>query len=274
MSSAGDDLNRVSSILDYFEKPTAWNDGRVLVCEHQRGNSTCSVKFHLLPNQHFEDETERLRSQNGVLTGPACGACGKAYIQAPEEFAFNGENAREGAKHPGVRLIHKPCRGRKGAQFTVSINHARQKNRSDNIRILSELVNKIAINGLRRVLAPGPGASKAGMARIYDRIFWLELVLLAYERAQLAQWRARLAKEGRPRHTRIAHDDIVLTVNWETAKDTRVTNLNCAVSADIQSGYVFQIDVDFDPTVDPVSLLDALFFDQDKVGDSLRKVYT
>lgn len=80
MSSAGDDLNRVSSILDYFEKPTAWNDGRVLVCEHQRGKSTCSVKFHLLSNQHFEEEAERLRSQNGVLTGTACGACGQAYI--------------------------------------------------------------------------------------------------------------------------------------------------------------------------------------------------
>lgn len=173
-----------------------------------------------------------------------------------------------------MRLIHKPCRCKKGSRFTVSVDHARQKDRSGNIRILSELVNKVAINGLRRVLAPARGASEAGVARIYDRIFWLERVLLAYEKAQLAQWRERLAKEGRPRHIRIAHDDIVLTVNWETAKETRVTSFNCAVSADIQSGYVFRIGVDFDPTVDPVSLLDGLFFDQGRVGDPLRKVYT
>ncbi|WP_295045235.1 hypothetical protein [uncultured Paracoccus sp.] len=273
MGPPADDLIRVSSILDYLGEPTAWSDGRTLACEHQRGNRTCGVKFSLLSNHHFRDETERLRSQNGVLTGPASGACGTAYIDAPDEFAFNGTNARKGARHRGVRLIHKPCRGKKGSRFTVSVHHARQKDRSDNIRILSELVNNVAINGLRRVLAPAPGTSEAGVARIYDRIFWLERVLLAYEKAQLAQWRARLAREGRPRHTRIAHDDIVLTVNWETAKDTRVTSLTCAVSADIQSGYVFRIDVDFDPTVDPVSLLDALLFDQDKVGDSLYKVY-
>ena len=89
-----------------------------------------------------------------------------------------------------MRLIHKPCRGKKGSRFTVSVDHARQKDRSDNIRILSELVNNVAINGLRRVLAPAPGASEAGVARIYNRIFWLERVLLACKKAQLAQRRA------------------------------------------------------------------------------------
>lgn len=246
-----DDLIRVSSILDDFQQPATWSDGRTLICEHQRGNRTCGVKFNLLSNHHFEDETERLRSQNGILTGPTCEACGRAYLDAPGEFAFNGANAREGARHRGVRLIHKPCRGKKGSRFTVSVDHARQKDRSDNIRILSELVNNVAINGLRRVLAPAPGASEAGVARIYNRIFWLERVLLACKKAQLARRRARWVKEGRPRHTRIAHDDIVLTVNWETAKDTRVTSLNCAVSADIQSGYVFRLDVDVEPTARP-----------------------
>lgn len=273
MSSPADDLIRVSSILDYFGKPTAWNDGCTLVCAHHRGDSGGGVQFNLLSNRHFEDETERLLSQNGMLTGATCGACGTAYIDANEEFAFNGTNAREGVRHQGVQLIHKPCRGKKGSRFTVSGGHALQKDRSDNIRILSELVHNFAINGLRRVLAPASGASEAGVARIYDRIFWLERVLLAYEKAQLAQWRARLAEEVSPRHTGIAQNDIVLTVNWETAKDTRVTSLNCAVSADIQSGYVFRIDVDIDPAVDPVSLPSDLFFDQEKVGDSLRKIY-
>lgn len=72
MGPPADDLIRVSSILDYLGDPTAWSDGRTLVCEHQRGNSTCGVKFNLLSNHHFKEETERLRSQNGVLTGPSC----------------------------------------------------------------------------------------------------------------------------------------------------------------------------------------------------------
>lgn len=40
-----------------------------------------------------------------------------------------------------VRVIHKPCRGKPGARFTVSSEHRRQKDRTDNLQILSLLVN-------------------------------------------------------------------------------------------------------------------------------------
>ena len=62
MTSPDGDLDRVSSILDYFEHPTGWSDGRVLKCGHRRGNGTCGVQFHLLSNRHLEDEIGRLRS--------------------------------------------------------------------------------------------------------------------------------------------------------------------------------------------------------------------
>lgn len=75
----------------------------------------------------------------------------------------------------------------------------------------------------------------------YARIFWLERTLLAYERAPLAEWRKRVkrqrVKDGKPYvHTRIAHDDVSIGVNWETRADRRITQLNCSVSADIRSG--------------------------------------
>ncbi len=270
-SPGNTDLERVSDVVEYDGDPHAWSDGRILKCLDARGNGHCDVQFQVMSNAHLEDEIARLRRQNGVLLGPACGACGKAYLDAPEEFVFNGANGK--TKPLGIRLIHRPCRAHKGGRFTVSSDHRRQKDRSDNIRILSQLVNEGGINALRRLLEPPRGARQVGIQRIYDRIFWLERVLLAYERAQLTKWRKRLRKENRPRHNRFAHDDIVLGVNWETSTDRRITALNCAVSADIKSGYVFRIDVDFDPTVDPVSCLEAAYLDPARQNLGLRKRY-
>jgi hypothetical protein len=53
---------------------------------------------------------------------------------------------------------------------------------------------------------------------------------------------------------RLCHDDIILTLNWETKTDRKTTPLTCSVTADADSGYVYRIDVDFDPRIDPVAL--------------------
>ncbi len=266
----------------YAGDPTAWNDGRILTCQHQRGNAECEIQLLVLSNLHFEAEAARLRSQNGILAGPTCGACGRAYLDAPDEFAFNGANGKSDgkigkrsvkARALGVRLIHKPCRGKKGARFTVSAEHRRQKDRSDNLQILSQIVNGAGVNDIRRLLFPAKGCSEVGVKRVYDRIFWLERALLAYENAQLAAWRKRLAREGRFRRTRIAHDDIVLGVNWETTADRRITALNCSVSADIRSGYIYRIDVDFDPAVEPVRFVEEIFLGATGKIPALRKQY-
>lgn len=120
---------------------------------------------------------------------------------------------------------------------------------------------------------PAKGKRKVGVKKIYDRIFWLEKTLLAYEQAQLSQWRARLKRQKRFCHTRIAHDDVVLGVNWETSRDRRITALNCATSADIRSGFVFRVDVDFDPTVDPVRFISDTYLGENGSEPALRKHY-
>lgn len=176
-----------------------------------------------------------------------------------------------------VRVIHKPCRGKPGARFTVSSEHRRQKDRTDNLQILNLLINGNGAHDLRRALRTPRGEVEPGMSRIYDRIFWLERVLLAYEEAQLAEWRKRVErqriKDGKPYiHTRVAHDDILISVNWETRTDRRITQLNCSVSADIRTGYVYRCDVDFDPTVDPVDAVEKAYLDPDG-PDHLRKTY-
>ena len=145
-------------------------------------------------------------------------------------------------------VIHEPCRGLPGARFTLSSEHPRQKKRDKKIHILSLIVNGNGVDDLRRILRTPRGEGTRGRD------------LLAYEQAQLANWPKRVerqrVKDGKPYiHTQIAHDDIVVGVNWQTKIDRKITQMNCSVSAEIQSGYVFRCDVDFDPTIDPLEVV-------------------
>lgn len=273
----GDDKHqRISSVFEYQDDPHSWDDGRVMVCRHQKRNRGCDISFNVLSNDHFEDELKRLRLQNDLLKGPVCGHCGCRYVDAPEEFIFNGthgklkpgKNGRK-AKPAGFRLIHKPCKGRKGARVSVSMDHQKQVNQHDNVRLLRKLVNGASLNELRRDLADPDTGKKCGVNRIYSRIFWLEKTLLAYESARLKEWKAREEKSEHFNHMRIAHDDVVINVNWESKTDRRLTPLQFSVSADIRSGYVFRIDANFDPRVDPIAFFEENFLEE---GDQLKHV--
>jgi hypothetical protein len=212
------------------------------------------------------------------LEGHFCGNCGTAYLEKPEEFIFNGANGKPSRKvgHKkgsvprarSVRVIHKPCKGLPGARFTVS---------SEYIEILSLLANGTGLHDIRRILRTPRGETEPGMSRLYNRIFWQERILLAYEQAQLAEWRRRIErqriKDGKPyTHTCIAHDDISVGVNWQKKIHRKITQLNCSVSADIRSGYVFRCDVDFDPTIDPLEVIEEAYFGVAR-GSTLRKQY-
>ncbi|WP_050525553.1 hypothetical protein [Pseudorhodobacter aquimaris] len=147
------------------------------------------------------------------MEGPFCGNCGTAYLEKPEEFIFNGANGQPSRKvgHKkgsvprarSVRVIHKPCKGLPGARFTVLSEHCRQKKHDKNIEILSLLANGTSLHDIRRILRTPRGETEPGMSRRdNNRIFWLERTLLAYEKAQLAEWRKRVKrlriKGGKP----------------------------------------------------------------------------
>lgn len=267
LTSAGhENEQRLSTAFDYAAEPAAWNDGRSIICRHTRGNSTCDNAASILSNEHLADEISRLRNENGILDGARCKCCGTRYLDRPDEFAFNGRHGAKtttpqgkNARRRSVRLIHTPCRGKSGSRFSVALDHGRQRERYDNIQILRHLVNGAGIGVIRRLLTDPKTGKTAGVDRVYRRIFWLEKTLLAYERAQLNAWREAEEKSASPKTYRIAHDDIVLSVNWETSTDRRITPLNCSISADIRSGYVFRIDVDFDPRVEPVEFFRQAF---------------
>lgn len=277
----GDDKNpRVSKAFEYEDDPRSWEDGRAMTCHHQKGNGDCGILFHVLSNDHLVEEIGRLKSQNGLLEGPVCGHCGVAYLDRPDEFIFNGTHGKLGkkgrrkeGKPSGFRIVHRPCKGGAGARISVTLDHQAQQNQHDNVRLLRALVNGAGINDLRRLLADPDSGRLCGVSRIYSRIFWLEKVLLAFERAKLREWKAREEASGRPVHSRIAHDDVVISVNWESRKDRRLTPLHCSVSADIRSGYVFRIDANFDPRVDPAAFFEQAYLDPTGAPMNLRGSY-
>ena len=73
-SESRKELLRQTDAFAFSGDPIAWNDGRVLICQHSRGNSDCGIQFNVLSNEHFEDELSRLVNHNGVLEAPGADA--------------------------------------------------------------------------------------------------------------------------------------------------------------------------------------------------------
>lgn len=281
LNNTDDAYNRVSTVFEYQGEPLQWNDRRNIQCQFSAGATECGFGLEILSNDHLAAEIERLRNDSGALDGPQCNACGQQYLAAPEEFVLNGAHGFKesgsdgGAKRPRrIRLIHKPCRGKPGSRFYAALDHLQQRESAQNVQILLALVNGAGINDLRRMLTPAGSGRVCGVKRVYDRIYWLERVLLAFEREQLRRWRERCAASSVLRIHHLAHDDIALGVNWETSEDRRLTQLNCATTADVRSGYVFRIDPDFDPTVDPAAFIARTFGDPKSAPVNVRETYT
>lgn len=62
-------------------------------------------------------------------------------------------------------------------------------------------------------------------------------------------------------------------MNWETAIDRRNTHLNCAITADAPSGYVYRMDVDFDPRITPLDLFNQTYLDEHGDPQNLSRDY-
>ncbi len=227
-----------------------WSDVRALQC------GICSTRSSVLSNKAYLTECERVASHAArIMPGPECPGCGTRYVDHPKQFSFDGMNGK------GIRLIHNcewPRRGGRKKRFTYTPIYRRQRNTFDNVTILQHLINGSSFNDIIRAVSAGR-ARKLSVGRLYDRIFWLEALLLHYERAQLSEWRRKVDREdvGRRRNHVLAHDTVELTINWETSEDRRNTILKCHATADARSGYIYRIDASFDPDVDPVKFFNA-----------------
>ncbi len=130
----GDAFRRTSSALEYEDDPHTWLDRKRLGRRFGAGRGPCGASFELLSNERMQVEVDRLRSHNGIFMGPVCGACGCAYLDAPNEFVLNGAETGAKGSEEGetmsaparVRPIHKPCRGRPGARISTILDHRRR----------------------------------------------------------------------------------------------------------------------------------------------------
>lgn len=52
--------HRETSAFEFSGAPRAWEDGRMLTCQHLRGNAECGVSSKLLSNSAYEEEQNRL----------------------------------------------------------------------------------------------------------------------------------------------------------------------------------------------------------------------
>ena len=277
-SDAGAEQRRTSEGLEHEGGPRTWTDRIPMERRHLgAAGDPCDASLERPSSGHPAEGVGRLEGVNGALDGAARGCRGRRRLDAPGGSVMDGrhqakpEDGETMLRPSALRVIHKPCRGKPGARFTIAMEHDHQKRSADNARILQALVNGVGLNGIRRMLSPAGAKSSCGMSRVHDRIFWLERTLLAFEREQLRRWRERAAREGETVRHHLAHDDIVLSVNGETRDDRRISQINCSTTADVRSGYVFRLDVDFDPTVDPATLFDRTFVDPDRGLVNVRR---
>lgn len=284
LAGADKKQRRVSRTFTYHNNPHVWSDQRTIRCLGQAHEGhACDSGFSILSPDHLDEEIDRLRNFNGVLDGPSCGACGKRFLDEPDEFALDGIHERS-KDHEGkplrrkktpssLRVLHKPCRGKKGARFSVALPHAGQKATADNLKIFGAVLNSAGIVDIQRIIGTAATSKKIGMSQIYNRIEWLERVFLAYEREMLRRWKDKVERSGAAVEHLLSHDDMVLSVNWEISTDRRISKLNCAITADAQSGYVYRLDVDFDPRATPLDTFNATYLDQNEMPQNLEQQY-
>lgn len=178
------EYRRVSSAFEYEVEPRTWLDRKSVECQFDAGAGPCGAHFELLSNAHLLDEIARLRNANGIFSGPSCKACHRDYLDAPEEFVFDGAEhtkpkvakapSRQGGRKANggptpdrIRLIHAPCRGKKGSRISATMDHRRHRHSSDNVAILTAIVNGTGIRDIVRMLAPAGSGRTCSVDRVY-----------------------------------------------------------------------------------------------------------
>ena len=136
-----------------------------------------------------------------------------------------------------IRLRCKACK----RLFSVAQKAGlRQRLADKNEMIYTLLVNKSPMRRICKILKIGPEILYQRIGFFYDQS----------RRFVVEQERQLLAQTVRPSRLYIAVDRQDYMVNWTTQTDRRNVQLHAVGSADLKSGYVFGLHLDFDHTLD------------------------
>lgn len=196
--------------------------------------SRCNQNFSLKSNRATIEEFERQRAPFMQGHGPACQnpQCANHDVTNPGLYQSFGKS------HGGsARYRCKACR----RTFTVATRSTlRQRHPEINGLVLNLLVNKVPMRRISEVADIQP-------AVLYSRIqfFHKQAIRFVVDRELVLRDRLGFSK------LRIAVDRQDHVFNWASSGDRRNTKLSAVGSADCESGYVFGIELDFDPSMNP-----------------------
>ena len=232
-------------------------------CKAQlRCGTICNTGFSIRSDDHLREEVERLRNHNGLLDGKACRACGVRYLAKSEEFVLNGAHQRtkdnkgnpitnKGAPR-AVLVLHKPCKGKKGARISISLPHEQQKITKDNLRILGALLNSAASWMSSGCSVPRQREEDRHLADIRSDC-------LARKSVPCLRARDAGPVEAQGRAERRSHRTSAVSRGYRPERELGDGNGSaghsaqlldcCSTTADARSGYVYRLDLDFDPRV-------------------------
>lgn len=203
---------------------------------HRMTCGICGTKTHYYSNGGVFEEKKRIENRTGTLEPAACTdrMCinfGRLVSEAPDQYRKNGKT---GAGRQRYQCLS--C----GDNFTGGVSAPKENKSYINPYIVREVVNGSSVQAILRKkddLTPH---------LFYKHLAFVHRRMLAFEAVRI-----RELKKHKGRHFSIATDYQDYIVNWPSRDDRRTTQLTAIGSADNLTGFVFSLDLAFDPHVQP-----------------------
>lgn len=210
----------------------------------------CGESTPLRSNQGVHEELERLAGYllpPGALScpTPTCAAKATSTAEPSELYVQFGKTA---AGTPRYR-----CRSCRKTFSGAGRPAKRQRMPHKNREVFALLINKVPLRRMAEVTGLSPQT-------LYDKFAFIHRQCLAFAASRERQ----LQKMVLPK-LYLSTDRQTLAVNWSNRKDRRNVMLQAIATADLRSGYVLGMDLNFDPSLD----LDAVEIDAAAAGDLL-----
>ncbi len=170
--------------------------------------------------------------QEASCPNAACAKHGVTLTDDPKNYAQFGKTA---AGTPRWRC--NACR----KTFTVGGKSTRRQRKTHKNRdVFALLMNKTALNRMAEIT----GLDKT---TLYGKINFIHRQCLSF----VAGRERQLVDDLELPKMYVAIDRQTFSVNWSNRKDRRAIQLNAIASADLRTGYVFGMQLNFDGTLDP-----------------------
>lgn len=184
----------------------------------------------------MERITDYLRPAEVSCPNKDCQNHGKALAEFPDCYWRFGKTSNKSTRTKSPRYRCKSCK--KTFSVPQKSTH-RQRKSHRNLSIFLDIVNKTPLKGIAR-------KNRLSMKALYDKIDFIYEQCVAF-----AANRERELPTITKKWMEIAVDRQTHDINWSSTADKRNIRLYVVASADIKSGYVFGVHVNYDHRYEP-----------------------